>query len=316
MADTRELHLDRPARAGAVCNSATSDTGWWTDDTLGALVARALAGNPDVTVNVWSRSRPWHGTYADIDAEARRAGRAAAAKPASQPGGGRGVPVAQLAGGDRRRSSGWRWVATCSFRSSTSTVARRSPSSSSRAAPSPTSRPHRSATSTTSTSSTRRHRRGCDCTWSSSDEQPAASPTQRRARAVERAGQPRPRGGLARRRGHFGRRAGLHVGHDERPEGRDPRSPHDAQRAAPHGGLDHARVPEPDGLPGGPRHRDARRRARPDQHRRRHPRHRPLGSGSCAGGDAGGRGRGRDRGLGVPVPACSSTPISRPSTPR
>ena len=48
------------------------DTGWWTDDTLGAMVAHSLAENPTVTVNIWSRTRGWRGTYADIDAEARR----------------------------------------------------------------------------------------------------------------------------------------------------------------------------------------------------------------------------------------------------
>jgi acyl-CoA synthetase len=46
--------------------------GWWTDDTLGALVDRSLRAAPDATVNIWSESRPWHGTYADIHAEAQR----------------------------------------------------------------------------------------------------------------------------------------------------------------------------------------------------------------------------------------------------
>jgi acyl-CoA synthetase (AMP-forming)/AMP-acid ligase II len=48
------------------------DGGWWTDDTLGALVARQLAAHPASTVAIWSRSRPWQGSYADIDDEARR----------------------------------------------------------------------------------------------------------------------------------------------------------------------------------------------------------------------------------------------------
>ena len=48
------------------------DGGWWTDDTLGAMVARQLARHPASTVAIWSRSRPWQGSYADVDDEARR----------------------------------------------------------------------------------------------------------------------------------------------------------------------------------------------------------------------------------------------------
>lgn len=48
------------------------DEGWWTDDTLGAMVARSIAAHPDRRVSAWSRSREWHGTYADIEREARR----------------------------------------------------------------------------------------------------------------------------------------------------------------------------------------------------------------------------------------------------
>jgi acyl-CoA synthetase (AMP-forming)/AMP-acid ligase II len=46
--------------------------GSWTDDTLGALVQRSLRASPQATAHVWSDVRPWHGTYADLDAEARR----------------------------------------------------------------------------------------------------------------------------------------------------------------------------------------------------------------------------------------------------
>lgn len=46
--------------------------GWWTEDTLGALVARHLARHPASRVSIWSRLRAWHGSYADIDDEARR----------------------------------------------------------------------------------------------------------------------------------------------------------------------------------------------------------------------------------------------------
>jgi acyl-CoA synthetase (AMP-forming)/AMP-acid ligase II len=48
------------------------DGGWWTDDTLGAMVARQLAAHPACTVSIWSRSRGWQGRYADIEDEARR----------------------------------------------------------------------------------------------------------------------------------------------------------------------------------------------------------------------------------------------------
>jgi acyl-CoA synthetase (AMP-forming)/AMP-acid ligase II len=48
------------------------DTGWWTRDTLGTMVARQLAAHPDATVSIWSRSHGWQGRYADVDADARR----------------------------------------------------------------------------------------------------------------------------------------------------------------------------------------------------------------------------------------------------
>jgi acyl-CoA synthetase len=46
--------------------------GWWTDETLGGFVDRRLRAWPDATINVWSESRPWHGTFAEIHADARR----------------------------------------------------------------------------------------------------------------------------------------------------------------------------------------------------------------------------------------------------
>ena len=46
--------------------------GAWNNDTLGALVDRSLAAVPDAGIHIWSESRPWHGTYAAIHAEARR----------------------------------------------------------------------------------------------------------------------------------------------------------------------------------------------------------------------------------------------------
>jgi len=46
--------------------------GWWTEETLGAMVARQMASHPTSPVALWSRSRAWRGSYADVDAEARR----------------------------------------------------------------------------------------------------------------------------------------------------------------------------------------------------------------------------------------------------
>jgi acyl-CoA synthetase (AMP-forming)/AMP-acid ligase II len=46
--------------------------GWWTDETLGAFVDRRLGAWPDATINIWSEARPWHGTFADVHADARR----------------------------------------------------------------------------------------------------------------------------------------------------------------------------------------------------------------------------------------------------
>jgi acyl-CoA synthetase len=48
------------------------DGGWWTDETLGAMVARQLAAHATSKVAIWSRSRGWQGSYADIDDDARR----------------------------------------------------------------------------------------------------------------------------------------------------------------------------------------------------------------------------------------------------
>jgi acyl-CoA synthetase (AMP-forming)/AMP-acid ligase II len=61
-----------PRRVPADLERTYVDGGWWTDDTLGALMARQLAQHPDATITVWSRSRPWRGRYADVDDEARR----------------------------------------------------------------------------------------------------------------------------------------------------------------------------------------------------------------------------------------------------
>jgi acyl-CoA synthetase (AMP-forming)/AMP-acid ligase II len=46
--------------------------GWWTDDSLGDLVAEGLAALADEPFVVHSATRPWRGTIGELDAEARR----------------------------------------------------------------------------------------------------------------------------------------------------------------------------------------------------------------------------------------------------
>ena len=46
--------------------------GWWTDATLGGRVAEWLAAAPGSAVHIHSRTHDWHGTFADVDSEARR----------------------------------------------------------------------------------------------------------------------------------------------------------------------------------------------------------------------------------------------------
>ena len=48
------------------------DEGWWTDETLGDLVARGLRANPDTGFVVHSAVRPFSGTFRDVELEARR----------------------------------------------------------------------------------------------------------------------------------------------------------------------------------------------------------------------------------------------------
>ena len=92
----------------------------------------------------------------------------------------------------------------------------------------------------------------------------------------------RARGRDRRRRPRRRLRARVHVGHHERPEGRDAQAPHAARRGRAHRGVDHAGRAEPHGLAGHPRDRHARRGARADGAGRGHPPHRPVGSGARA----------------------------------
>ncbi|MEU6372540.1 AMP-binding protein [Streptomyces sp. NPDC046909] len=46
--------------------------GWWTQDTIGELLARGLAAAPDAEFQVHSAVRPWSGTFRDVERIARR----------------------------------------------------------------------------------------------------------------------------------------------------------------------------------------------------------------------------------------------------
>jgi acyl-CoA synthetase len=48
------------------------EMGWWTQDTLGDLIARGLQANPDAGFRVHSAVRPFEGTFGDVEMEARR----------------------------------------------------------------------------------------------------------------------------------------------------------------------------------------------------------------------------------------------------
>ena len=48
------------------------DEGWWTQDTLGDLVARGLQARPDAGFWVHSAIRPYTGTFRDVEVSARR----------------------------------------------------------------------------------------------------------------------------------------------------------------------------------------------------------------------------------------------------
>ncbi len=48
------------------------DEGWWKAETLGDLVAEGLQANPDTGFRVHSAVRPFEGTFADVELQARR----------------------------------------------------------------------------------------------------------------------------------------------------------------------------------------------------------------------------------------------------
>lgn len=59
-------------RVPDACRREYLDAGRWTDDTLGDLVDRSLRAHADATVQVWSETAPWAGTYRDVHTEALR----------------------------------------------------------------------------------------------------------------------------------------------------------------------------------------------------------------------------------------------------
>jgi acyl-CoA synthetase len=48
------------------------EQGWWTSETLGAMLARGLEAHPDAGFQVHSAQRPWAGSFRDVEAVARR----------------------------------------------------------------------------------------------------------------------------------------------------------------------------------------------------------------------------------------------------
>src|SRR6478752_3742400 len=46
--------------------------GWWTQETLGDLLARGLAESPDAGFHVHSSVRPYAGTFGEVERDARR----------------------------------------------------------------------------------------------------------------------------------------------------------------------------------------------------------------------------------------------------
>ena len=39
--------------------------GWWTDESVGQILAEGLTDQPDLTLRFFSETRPWSGTFAD-----------------------------------------------------------------------------------------------------------------------------------------------------------------------------------------------------------------------------------------------------------
>lgn len=56
-----ELREPEPARVARYRRN-----GWWNDDSLGMLVERGMRAQPGAPVRIWSATRPWQGTLADV----------------------------------------------------------------------------------------------------------------------------------------------------------------------------------------------------------------------------------------------------------
>ncbi len=279
--------------------------GWWTDDTLGALVDRSLRAAPDAT------DQHLVGYPAVARHLSRRAHRRVPPGHRARgrgPGAGRGgcVPVAELARSSRRvlRARDGRLRARADrahLRPQRGALhPRREP------APARTSPPTATDTSTISTSSTARTRtnfpdlelhvvvgarRGRAAGRRAAGRLERRRRCRTRVRAAVRSGAADPDDGL---------RARVHVGHDERSEGRDAQSPHAARGATAHACVDHAGIAQPHGLAGHARDRHARRGARTHGDGPGHPPHRPVGSDPGPGDHAGGRRRCGHRRVGLP----------------
>src|SRR6201995_57726 len=48
------------------------EAGWWTRETLGQVAAAGLDAAPDAVFRVYSKVRPWSGTFRDVERVARR----------------------------------------------------------------------------------------------------------------------------------------------------------------------------------------------------------------------------------------------------
>ena len=131
-----------------------------------------------------------------------------------------------------------------------------------------------------------------------------------RRHRLRRSSRRRCRCGRSRRRV----RARVHVGDDERPQGRDAHATGRCSPSCRTSRVDHARRTEPDGIARHARDRHARRGARADGAGRRHPPHRPLGSGPRARRHARSRRRRGNGRVGVPRQHPRPSRISRPST--
>ncbi len=190
--------------------------GWWTQDTIGDLLARGLQAAPSTPFRVHSEQRPWSGTFGEVERVARRlAGGPAGAR--RRPGRRGRVPAAELDGG--RRGLLGVGVPRCGGRADRPLLRAQGARLHPRRGRAPRLRHRASASAGWSSSRT------CVPTCPSSGWSAATSTTcwpgadARRAR--RRPGRPSP--------------DRLHLGDDPRPQGRHPQSPDARLRDPPAG---------------------------------------------------------------------------------